>query len=162
MAFLDAINDIVNSLGEKTVNAVEAAKLHVELSKKQSELADMHRKIGEHHFGKLLEADQIDEEVREAFEKAKGIHEEIGDLKLRLEEAQEVVNAPMTPGKKVCPVCGTIVDSGSKFCPECGSKFEEEIIEETTEESTEVEEAAEKIEEIPETAEAEPEQEADN
>lgn len=147
MAFIDALNDIVNALGEKANSAVEATKLTVSLNQQKKILAEAQRQMGEYYFAKFMEDGVAEEDILAAAEQGKVAQEAIEDLSAQLKELEAVMNMPITPGKKCCEECGVYCDSKYNFCPECGAAFPEEEEQVEATEPEEVETSVEIIEE---------------
>ena len=123
----DALNDIVNALGEKANGAVEATKLSVALSQQRKNLTNAEQKIGEYYLTKYLEENAADEGILDVLETGRVAREAIADLTEKLTALEEMLNARIVPGKKVCEACGAYCENDAKFCSQCGAEFPEEV-----------------------------------
>lgn len=62
---------------------------------------------------------QLNQQIRVKEEEIKRINS--GDIQ---PQTTQVSQAPLTPGKRLCPNCGHENDADVKFCSECGAKMD--------------------------------------
>lgn len=117
-----AIKEFFKNLGQgvkkatnKAVTAiddtVDVQKLKYRISKKEDEIKEIHRVLGETIVNAVFEERDFDEDIAKAIAKIAEIREEL-----------EAMNAEriQKEGKVICPECGAEVSAKCDYCPKCG------------------------------------------
>jgi len=132
MDFFSKVGDITKTIGDKTVDAFQAGKLHVKLNGEEHELNKLYQRLGAYIYEKRNAGMVLDEEA-EAICKEADVHAEtirnFNDIK-RVKKQQfassvekpEGEEEPGEPKQKFCSGCGKKVEAGAVFCSTCGNK----------------------------------------
>jgi len=94
----------------KSGELVEIAKLSLQISSKEDDIAKVYREIGESVYDAFKNAD-VNVEVEPRCEKLDVLFAELEELKNRRAQLRD---------EHACPGCGKMVKEGHAFCHHCG------------------------------------------
>lgn len=100
------------SAANKSGELVEIAKISLQISSKEDDIAKIYREIGEKVYDAYKNAD-VNIEVEPLCEKVDALFVELEELKSRRAELR---------AEHVCPGCGKMVKEGYAFCHHCGKE----------------------------------------
>jgi len=132
MAFLNKLNTLAKSIGDKTTDAIETTKLNSKIGSEKAAANELFKKIGEFYYNKFTAGEEIAPEILEFCESAKAhfdviasAQSEIERIKSENESAKAASPAASDAAAGlVCQSCGASNAPGTKFCSQCGAKLE--------------------------------------
>lgn len=104
----------VDAAGKKANDMVESTRINMKIFDLNADMDQLYREIGKMLYDTHLGETADQELVQEKLEKLDGKHQQIEDLRAKLNDLKA---AP------VCPVCGKECKVGDAFCSECGAKL---------------------------------------
>lgn len=138
MAFLDKMNEVLNTKGKDVVDKAKDLKDMVSLTSQVSSQENLinkyFRELGQ--FMYQHKGEDVSVAVNERYAMIDTAYEEVARLKKELSEKK---------GLKICPVCGNEVKKEDSYCSKCGAAVPTQEPEETADSSAD--EVTEKAEE---------------
>ncbi len=120
MGFKDIGKNIgkgVKKATDKLNNTVDVQKLKYKISKKEEEIGEVYRLLGQNIVDASLRGETYDALVAKALEDVALKREELAALNRERIEKE---------GKTICTNCGSENDGKAEFCSRCGAKIERE------------------------------------
>ena len=107
----ESVKSVTTKAVNKIDNTVDVQKLKYRISKKEEEINDVYKTLGETIVKAVYAEESFDEFIAEAIAKIEELKEELVAMNAeRLAKSKNVE----------CEDCGTEVDAKSEFCPKCG------------------------------------------
>ena len=127
MAFFDKLNELTNTVKDKTSDVIETGKLNAKINSEKSAVGDLLKKIGEVYYKKHTAGETTDSDIADILTNIDTHNAAIKEVEAQLKALKDEPAATESPAmtqQKVCPSCGAIVAASFKFCKECGTKME--------------------------------------
>ena len=127
----------VKKASDKLNNAVDIQKLKYKINKKEEEIGELYRALGQNVVEAALAGSDYSAFVTKTLEELAAKRAEIAELNRERIEKE---------GKIICDNCQNENDSDAEFCSRCGARIEKKSSEESSEEpSAADEEPAEEV-----------------
>ena len=121
-----AIKEFFKSIGQNVKNASEKVagkiddtatvqKLKYRIGKKEEEITEIYKKLGERVIAAVYAEEDFDEDIATAIAKIEAIREEIASMDAERREKENHL---------LCPACQHEMKKDCDFCPKCGAKIE--------------------------------------
>lgn len=127
MAFFDKLNELTNTVKDKTSDVIETGKLNAKINSEKSAVGDLLKRIGEVYYKKHAAGEPTDAEIADLLaniDTHNAVIKEVEEQIKALKDKPEAMEPSAMAQQKVCPSCGANVGAGIKFCNECGTKME--------------------------------------
>ncbi|MDR1966376.1 MAG: zinc ribbon domain-containing protein [Synergistaceae bacterium] len=118
---------------EKTTPVYDVERLHAEILRLNSEIADLKREIGEHYW-RLFSADgQFEPSLGDVYNGIQSRLDDITGLETELQIIEDGMSqliqppVPLQFSRISCRSCGTVNDGNDSFCSSCGMKLKEDF-----------------------------------
>lgn len=125
--FFKSVTTSVKSATNKAVNKIDATvdvqKLKYRINKKEEELKEVYRALGEKIVAAVYAEESFDESIAEAIAQIEEIKEALAQM-----NGERLVKENCV----ICIGCGEEVSLKNDFCPKCGAKLGGDIIEDDT------------------------------
>ncbi len=129
MAFLNEISKKLTSTGQE---AVQKAKDVAEITKVNSQIAELEKKIDglKLEIGKIVVIQSVEEATENLKNRVEEKQDKIAEYILKIRELERQIQEgkeriTILKGATRCPNCGNEVQNGLAFCGKCGTKLEE-------------------------------------
>lgn len=113
MDFFDKIKSTAKTIGDKSADMVDLAKLKATQLNVESGISQKEKELGHLVY-------TLTKEGREDAQKIAAICEDIDQLHIQLDELKRKAMLVTNKNATICPVCNVLIDEGAKFCPNCG------------------------------------------
>lgn len=129
MAFFNEISKKLTSTGQE---AVQKAKDVAEITKVNSQIAELERKIEglQLNIGKFVVEQFLNDSVESLKKKVEAEQDVVAEHIIKIRELEQQIlegkeKIIVLKGSTRCPNCGNEVQNGLAFCGKCGTKLEE-------------------------------------
>ena len=122
-----SVKNATNVAVGKIDDTVDVQKLKYRINKKEEEIKEIYRTLGERIVRSVYAEEDFDEHIAEAIAKLSELEEELEAMnKERIRKENKII----------CPGCSAEIGKRFDFCPKCGTALKAEVnTEETTEET---------------------------
>ena len=111
-----SVKAATNTAVSKIDATVDVQKIKYRISKKEEEIQEVYKKLGEKIVASVYAEENFDEFVSEAIAQIEELKEEIAIL-----NAERISKENHT----ICESCGEEISLKNEFCPKCGNKVPE-------------------------------------
>jgi ribosomal protein S27AE len=134
MSFLDKINEVVESVTNKSEEIIETNKIRLRIGQLKGKRRERFYLLGKDYYELSQDDEFTPEKVEGLLLDIGNIEKDIVELENKLKQLQEEGVVKVKP---LCSNCGEDLPIGARYCPKCGKAFvdvesivEEPIIEE--------------------------------
>lgn len=114
-----SVKTATNTAVSKIDATVDVQKLRYRITKKEEEISEVYKKLGEKIVSSVYAEENFDESVSEAIAQIEELKEEIAIL-----NAERISKENHT----ICDSCGEEISLKNDYCPKCGNKISESPI----------------------------------
>ncbi len=114
MSFMDKVSKTFSKVSQKTSELASTTQLKYNLNKKNNEIKEKYKILGEHYYNSVKESTELDAFTKE-------LVSDVTFLKTEAKEIEDEIEA-LLPKKTVCDACGEPMKGDMKYCSLCGGK----------------------------------------